>query len=142
MDKEIGKHILGITERMAFLRDNADAIEKKGYMKQFTSDQISDMKDRLAEVSIRLNDIAVAKKEAMDDFKEQAKPFKEEKSELLQQIKERVEYVEEECYKIVGTEEGWVTYYNKYGDAIESRKAKPDEMQTTIFTAKREGTNN
>jgi len=142
MDKEIGKHITGITERMAFLRDNADPIEKRGYMKQFSADQISDMKDRLAEVSIRLNDIAVAKKEAMNDFKAQAEPFNDEIKDLLQQIKERVEYVEEECFKFVDAQEGWVTYYNKYGDAIESRKAKPDEMQTTIFTAKREGTNN
>ena len=79
MDRQIGVGIENREARIAFLKDNCDGVEKKGYMKRFTPEQLQQMKEALSETAIEINDIQEEKKEAMADFKAQLKPLNEEK---------------------------------------------------------------
>lgn len=128
MQRELAKDIPSGNHRIAFLTDNCDKIEEKGYMKRFSADQLSQMKDELSEAAIRINDIEEEKKAIMDEFKERLKPLIDEKSRLLKGLKNKSEFVNEKCYKFVDTEAREVGFYNQDGDLIEARPAYVEEL--------------
>lgn len=128
-------------KRAQMLQDNAESIEEIGYMKSFTEEEILLMKDDLADVSIDINEIEIEKKEVTAEFKLKLKPLNDQKKVTLTKIKNKAEFVREECYKFIDFEEKMVTYYNKLGQVVESRRIRPDEKQLKIFTLK-SGTNN
>lgn len=140
MDKEIGKNITQGEQRIAFLKNNCDKVEVKGYMKRFTSEQLAQMKDQLSDVAIKIDDIETEKKAVMDGFKEQLKPLNEERSTILSGLKNKAEHVQEMCFKFVDLQAREVGFYNEDGDLIESRPAYADELQINMFAVKT-GTN-
>lgn len=142
MEKQLGHEYPEGKQRESFLKDNCDAVENKGYMKPYTTDQLVEMKENLAEASISLNDIEVEKKAAIEVFKLQAKPLQTLKQELLQNIKHKAEFVDEVCFKFIDTTAKEVGYYNSEGNLIESRPAFGNELQATIFQVSRTGTSN
>lgn len=139
MDKQLGKEYPP-ENRIQFLKDNADKVEKKTYMRRFSPDELRQKKDQLAETSITLSEIEDEKKLLLQDIKQREEPLKSEKKVLLSNIKHKAEEVKEECYKFIENDE--VGYYNAEGDLIEQRPAYPDERQGTIFQMKRTGTEN
>jgi TolA-binding protein len=142
MDKTLGKEY-AISQREAFLRDNCDSVVKKGYMKQFSQDQIQQKKEELSETDIQINDIDDEKRELNKEIRSRLDPLKDQRKTLLKDIKQKSEYIEEECFKYVDPEEKMVGFYNSEGDLIESRPATSDELQGTIFQISRKnGTNN
>ena len=141
MDRQIGVGIENREARIAFLKDNCDGVEKKGYMKRFTPEQLQQMKEALSETAIEINDIQEEKKEVMADFKAKLKPLSEEKKELLSGLKNKAKHTSEECYKFIDVEAREVGFYNEDGDLIESRPAYADELQRNIFQIGRTGTN-
>lgn len=134
MDKFLGQD-LPESQRWEFLKDNADAVEKIGYMHRFSPEELAQKKELLSEACIKINDIEAEKKEAMDEFKERLKPYNEEKSQLLKDIKNGSEYIDNaECVKILYHEEKMAGFYNKLGELVYSRPIMPQEIQKTIFT--------
>lgn len=134
MEKFLGQD-LPESQRWEFLKDNADAVEKIGYMHRFSPEELAQKKELLSEACIKINDIEAEKKEAMDEFKERLKPYSEEKSQLLKDIKNGSEYIDNaECVKILYHEEKMAGFYNKLGELVYSRPIMPQEMQKTIFT--------
>lgn len=142
MQRELAKDIPQGNHRVAFLTDNCDKVEEKGYMKRFTPEQLSQMKEELSETAIRINDIEEEKKAIMEQFKEKLKPLTEEKSRLLKGLKNKAEHVTEKCFKFIDLESREVGYFNEDGDLIESRPAYADELQGNLFRMKATGTDN
>ncbi len=142
MQKEIGKHIADEEQRVRFLKDNCEKIEEVGYMKAFTSDEITSFKDELADKAIAINEIEITKKSVMEDFKMRLKPLEDSKNQLLKSIKEKAEFVREDCYKFIDYEERMVSFYNSLGDLVSSRPVNSEEMQRSIFSPElKTGTN-
>jgi hypothetical protein len=142
MDKILGQEIKSLKGRMEYLEANCHGIEEKGYMKQFTPEQIAEFKDKLAGTSIAINEIEIRKKAAMDAFKLELQPLETERKDLLKGIKEKAEFVEEQCFKFIFDDERMVGYYNAEGVLIEARPMRPEEMQTAMFVPiQRTGTN-
>lgn len=137
MEKELGKDIADAKKRAAFLMDNCDKVEEKGYMKRFSPDEMAHMKDILSEVAIGINDVQEKKKEVLSEFKEQLKPLTEEKKRILTGLKNKAEFVRENCYKFVNIDTRQVGYYNSQGDLIDIRSANADELQGNIFQLNR-----
>lgn len=141
MQKELGKEYKNAREREAFLKDNCDKVEEKGYMKPFTPEQLQGHKESLANVSISIDEIEMEKKEAMEHYKGQLKPLAEQRKQMVSNIRAKAEYVKEICFKFIDQEEKMVGYYNSDGNLIESRPATADELQPTIFSlARKTGT--
>jgi hypothetical protein len=138
MDHTIGKEYDNLLQREAFIRDNCDKVERKGYMRQYSRDELQQRKEKLATLSIEIAEITTEKKAANQEFKTRLDPLKLQHAEVVSQIKAKSEYVDEECYKYIDQEAREVAYYNKAGDCIEVRPATADEMQVTIFQASRE----
>lgn len=126
--------------RASYLKDNCDAVEKVGYMRRFTPEELAQKKERLSSVAIDINDIELEKKQVADSFKAQLKPLTTEKDVLLNQLKNKTEYVNEPCFKFVNQDEGLVGYYNSAGELVNSRPIMAEERQKVIPFA-RTGTN-
>lgn len=142
MEKTIGKEYKNARDREAFLKDNCDKVEEKGYMKPYTPEELQGHKENLANVSIEIAEIEAEKKAQDAYYKGQLKPLNEQRSQMVSNIKSKSEYVKEVCYKFVDQEAKETGFYNADGDLIESRPATADELQPTIFSmARKTGTN-
>lgn len=137
MEKELFKDIKDSEKRLALLIDNCDKVEEKGYMRRYSPEELTEMKEGLSEVAIAINDIEEERREIAREFKEQLKPIREEKKRILVGLKNKAEFVREKCYKFVNTETREVGYYNQEGDLIDTRSASADELQSNIFQINR-----
>lgn len=142
MDRELGKDVEVGKKRVAFLMANCDTVEEKGYMKQYTPEELTRLKETLSDTSIIINDIEEEKKDVVAGFKERLDPLVKERKTIIEGLKKKAEYVTEKCYKFIDKETREVGFYNENGDLIESRPAYSDEMQGTLFQINRKtGTN-
>lgn len=143
MDKSLGKHLKSLAEREAFLKDNCDSCEQKGYMKPYTPEELQGHKEKLANVSIEIAEIEAEKKIVDQTYKGRLKPLMEARTQMVSNIKSKAEYVNEICYRFTDQEAKETGYYNREGDLVEVRPATADELQTTIFSVVRKtGTDN
>jgi len=129
----LGKEYADPEQRKRFLKDNADAVENKTYMKPFTPEELQGHKETLAETAIEINDIELEAKAVADDFKNQLKPLKEKRNQMIENIRKKAELVTEVCYKFVNEEERMTYFFNENGDCIEARQCTADELQKTVF---------
>lgn len=142
MEKLLGQDYKNPTQREQFLKDNCDACETKGYMRQYTPEELQGHKERLANVSIEITEIEAEKKQVDAAFKGRLKPLKESRAIMVSNIKSKAEYVNEICYRFTDQDTKETGYYNKEGVLVECRPATADELQTTIFSVVRKtGTN-
>ena len=142
MERELGQEYKNLAQREAFLKDNCDACEKKGYMKPYTPEELQGHKEKLANVSIEIAEIEAEKKQVEADFKGRLKPLKESRAIMVSNIKSKAEYVNEVCYRFTDQETKETGYYNKEGILVECRPATADELQPNIFSVVRKtGTN-
>ena len=142
MERELGQEYKNHAQREAFLKDNCDACEQKGYMKPYTPEELQGHKEKLANVSIEIAEIEAEKKQVEADFKGRLKPLKESRAIMVSNIKSKAEYVNEVCYRFTDQETKETGYYNKEGILVECRPATADELQPNIFSVVRKtGTN-
>ena len=141
--KKLGQEFSPGMARKSFLNDNADSIEKKGYMKKFSDDDLIDFKNQLSETDIQINDIEEEKKEVVNVFKLKLKPLQSQRQKLLKDLKHKAEFVTEDCYKFVDMDTRMTEYYNVEGELIESCPANADELQRNLFQdLRKNGTEN
>lgn len=142
MDRQLGQDLIPAL-REQFLKDNCDACEQKGYMRQYTPEELQGHKEKLANLSIEISEIEAEKKISDAAYKGRLKPLKESRAQMVSNIKSKAEYVNEVCYRFTDQETRETGYYNKEGQLVESRPATADELQTTIFQMVRKtGTDN
>ena len=142
MERKLGQEYKNLAQREAFLKDNCDACEQKGYMKPYTPEELQGHKEKLANVSIEIAEIEAEKKQVEADFKGRLKPLKESRAIMVSNIKSKAEYVNEVCYRFTDQETKETGYYNKEGILVECRPATADELQPNIFSMVRKtGTN-
>lgn len=140
MQREIGKEYNKM-QREAFLKDNCDKIEQKGYMKKYTSEQLQVHKENLANISIEIDEVEDEKKSNARHFKVILDPLNDKRKEIVSNIRQKAEFVRDVCYKFVEHETKETGYYNADGDLIESRNSTADELQPTLFSiARKTGT--
>lgn len=133
MEKELGQEYKNPIQREAFLKDNCDACEQKGYMKPYSPEELQGHKEKLANVSIEIAEIEAEMKASQAEYKGRLKPLKEARSMMVSNIKSKAEYVNEVCFRFTDQEAKETGYYNKDGILVECRPATADEMQPTIF---------
>lgn len=132
MEKHLGKEYSD-SERIKFLKDNCDDVHEMDYMRQFTPDELLEMKDKLSEVDIKIDNYQVERKKQTQTIDAKLKVEKEEHKRLLRGLREKSELVSEQCFKFIDEESRMVGFYNSEGDLINSRPAMGNELQKTIF---------
>ena len=83
MKRELGKDIQQGEARRQFLADNADAVEKKEYMRHYTPEELLKLKESLSETCISINDIEEELKEVKKEYKDRLEPLLNKKKEAL-----------------------------------------------------------
>ena len=63
MEKTMGKDIANPVQREQFIKENADEVENKGYMKPYTPEELQGHKEKLANVSIEIAEIEAEMKQ-------------------------------------------------------------------------------
>lgn len=143
MIQGLGKEYADPEQRKRFLKDNADAVVEKTYMKKFTPEQLQGHKETLANTSIEINEIEEELREVKSEYKERLKPLHEKRNQMIQNIRSKSELVTGICYQFVNNEERMTYFYNEEGDCIEARPCTADELQKTVFSSLRlTGTDN
>lgn len=122
MEKELGQEYKNLIQREAFLKDNCDACEQKGYMKPYTPEELQGHKEKLANVSIEIAEIEAEMKASQAEYKGRLKPLKEARSMMVSNIKSKAEYVNEVCYRFTDQETKETGFYNKDGILIEAAR--------------------
>lgn len=146
--KTIGKDIANLIQREQFIKDNADGMENKGYMKPYTPEELQGHKEELANVSIEIAEIEAELKRVQAEYKGKLKPLKEGRAKMVSNIKAKAEYVVEPCYRMTDQQKKVTEFYNREGDLVEERPATANELQPTLFPARgfnqedKTGTNN
>ena len=133
MEKTMGKDIANPVQREQFIKDNADKVENKGYMKPYTPEELQGHKEKLANVSIEIAEIEAEMKQVQAEYKGRLKPLKEARANMVSNIKAKAEYVHEPCYRFTDQEAKVTEFYNKEGDLVEERPATAEELQPTLF---------
>lgn len=131
--KGIGKEYTDPEKRKRFLKDNADAVVNKSYMRQFTPEELQTRKKELANISITIMDIEEEKKCAMDVFKDRLKPIIDQRKTLIEDIRKKATLVTGVCYCFVSEEERMTYIINEDGDCIEAHPCTAEELQKTVF---------
>jgi hypothetical protein len=129
------------SERSQLLRDNCDRLEAVTYMKPFGSNDLDQFKDELSSIAIDISKIEEDKKAAAESYNAELKPLKAEYKRLLTDIRLKSTEVKEDCFVMVDHENKMVGYYNAKGHLVQSRPARAQELQSTIFSVNRTGTN-
>jgi len=132
MEKHLGKEYSD-SERIKFLKDNCDDVEEMDYMRQFTPDELLEMKEELSNVAITMDDLEEEKKDLTSTLNAKLKTQKVRKKRLLKGLKQKSELVTEDCFKFIDENTRMVGFYNSEGDLITSRPAMGNELQKTIF---------
>jgi hypothetical protein len=134
MEIKLGKEYSNEAQRIAFLKDNCDAVETKGYMKPFSPEQLQGHKEKLADLSIKIEETEEEKRLSAKYFKDAIADLAKQRTEIISNIKKKSEYVNETCFKFIDRENKQTGYYNANGDLVEIRPISYDEMQLNIFS--------
>lgn len=127
-------------QRKEYLENSADSVEDLSYTKPFMPDEIRVFKDELSTAMILFDQLDEELDKIKDEYKSKMKPLKDETKILLTNIRNKASFITAKCYKFIeGNEAG---YYNADGELVYQRPLLPGESQKTIFSIKREGTNN
>lgn len=140
MQKELGQD-LSQRGRLELLQTNCEKVENIGYNRDFTEEEIVSMKEELSESTIQSKSLNAKKKEAARVYKDLLKPVSEKISKLADNLKNKSQFVEEDCFKFVDTDDRMVGYYNSDGILVDSRRARPEELQGNVFQLPKTGTN-
>ena len=101
MEKDLGLEYRNLAQREAFLKDNCDACENKGYMKPYTPEELQGHKEKLANVSIEIAELEAEMKQVVQGYKGKLKPLIEARGIMVSNIKSKAEYVTEICYNLL-----------------------------------------
>ena len=104
MEKQLGKEYVNDSERIKFLKDNCDEVQEMDYMRQFTPEELLEMKDKLSEVDIKIDNYEVERKKRTQEIDAKLKVEKQDHKRLLKNLREKSELVSENCFKFIDEE--------------------------------------
>ena len=115
-------------------------VEKFGYTKKLTHEELAEKKDELSEKVIKVRDLRADLKDYTANIKAELKPILAEKDELSAVIKAKAEFVNEMCSIIFEQEKGIAEYYSEStSELVHTRPLTADEKQTNIKFLKQGG---
>ena len=119
-------------------RDNLQAmshsIENTSYYVNLTQDELDVRREKLTDNFIKISDIKNELDQVTKKLKSEQKPLIEENAELLQNIKTKTEEKTGVLYHVDDQEGGMMHSYDEEGYLVSSRRLRPDEKQSSIFS--------
>jgi len=134
MKKQKEAYFKGLSpiERQTALKENAVESYTKSVVRNFSEDDLSEMKDRLSETCINLNDVELEKKDLNAEINARIKAIKVQRGTLLRDLKNKYYENQETVFDIDDQEEGIMYTFDQEGNVLSTRKLTPKERQTNI----------
>lgn len=123
-------------DRVQALKDNAVECYQKNVIRNFSEEELVEMKSDLSEVDISFNDLEMEKKEMVAEINDKIKVYKDKRSLLLKHLKDKYYESNEDVFDIDNQEDGVMETYDKQGNLLTTRRLTPKERQTTIKNLK------
>lgn len=124
-------------ERLNMLEANASNVEPDYvYQKEYTPEEMEEMKDRLATDVIEVRKIDSEMRKATAGFRARLKEIQNRINTTAQDLKIKSREVSEKCYVLKDIESRELGIYNADGQLVYSRPLKPTEYQRTIEFSK------
>ena len=123
---------LPMPERITALRENAVTNYEKNVIRDFSEEELADIKTTLSEQAITLNDAEIERKEKVAALTAQIKLMKVSIKDTLKDLKNKYYESEETVYDIDDQEEGKMYTFDSQGNLLSERRLTPKEKQTTI----------
>lgn len=121
-------------DRIHNLEAMAYSIEEGTYLKHLSSEELEIKREALTDNVIKAADLEEKKKAYVDSIKAELKPLSIERRSLMATLKTKHEEVEGKIYHVDDQDEGVMNSFNENGEFINSRRLRPEERQTTIFS--------
>lgn len=134
MDNKLFPDSLSKTERIHNLEAMAYAIEEGKYFKKLSVEEVEQKREIFTENVIQISDLNDKKKELINEIKNEIKPLSIENKSLMEAIRTKQEEVEGKIYLVDDQENGMMHSYDEMGELITSRRLRPNEKQTSIFS--------
>lgn len=130
MEKHLGKEYANKAQREAFLKDNCEKVENKGYMKPFTPEQLQGHKENLAELSMKIEETEDEKKAAASHYKAVLDPLFKQRHTMVSNIRQKAETLEVETFaKINGREVAFILLSPGANQTLEEIRDKAIDEQ-------------
>lgn len=125
-------------DREGVLRGHCEEIEEDYfYSRALTAEEITDINAELAEDAVELNRLQDKLKAITEEYKIKMKPIQDRvKTTVLRLQTKRIDEIGT-VYKFVDFDAKEVGYYDRNGNLVETRRARSEELQTSIFTGRR-----
>lgn len=134
MQNKLFPDSLSKSERIQNLEAMAYAIEEGKYFKKLSAEEIEQKREIFTENVIQISDLNDKKKELINEIKNEIKPLSVENKSLMESIRTKQEEVEGKIYLVDDQENGMMHSYDEMGELINSRRLRPNEKQTSIFS--------
>lgn len=125
---------LPVHEREQFLNIHADDIKEGQYFRRFDDDDVKTIHDEFMMKSIEIK----RKKDEFDaikaKFKIELKKLEDQNKLMMSQIMQNGEWLNGKTYGFADQVSRTMTYLNKQGDYVDSRRLSPNETQLTIMS--------
>lgn len=119
-------------EREDMLQANCDYSEEMPIKKHFTPDEITEQRKQFLDNAVILRRAAEVLRAAQDVYKDAIKEPTKDNAYLLQNIRAGFVEVNQQVYLFANHEEGFMEYYDRFGEKLQSRRLTPEERQTKI----------
>lgn len=133
MEKQILQN-LSKKDRVDNLQTMAHSVEETTYYRQLTPSELEVRQEKFIANTMKINDLETKKKSFVATTTSEQKPLKIESVELLQTLQTKSEKVEGVLYHIDDQDEGMMNSYDEDGNLVSSRRLRPDEKQSSIFS--------
>lgn len=121
-------------DRKTLLQENASKVEETTYQKVLSPDELAARREDLADNCIKLNQKEDELKLIKDSFKIEMDPLKVHNKTLLTEIKTKQSTVDGILYHLANHDDGMMEIYDSEGYLISTRRLRPEEKQTNIFS--------
>lgn len=119
-------------ERITALRENAVTSYNKNVIREFSEEELADIKTTLSEQAILLNDLKIEKKEITAVISGKIKTEEAKIKTTLKDLKNKYYESDETVYDIDDQEAGQMYTYDSQGNLIGQRRLTPKEKQVSI----------
>lgn len=121
-------------DRRDTLSAMAHSVENTSYYVNLTQDELDVRREKLTDNFIKISDLEAELKRTTKLLKTEQKPLIEENADLLQTIKTKTEEKSGILYHVDDQESGMMNSYDEEGNLVSSRRLRPDEKQSSIFS--------
>lgn len=121
-------------ERLQMLKDHCESMEETKYYRDLTADELDVKRETFVDNAIKLSVLNDELQAYKDSYKNQMKPYAAENAALQMQIKTRKQNIEGTLFHIADQSAGIMETYDEFGEFVSSRRLRPDEKQTKIFS--------